>query len=72
MTATTYDKRESRIDWITIFLLIGNTANPFFYRSVVMLSLSFIALIVLSYFKKGRQARLNKYFYIYIGVLVLL
>jgi hypothetical protein len=72
MIATTYDKRESRIDWITIFLLIGNTANPFFYRSVVMLSLSFIALIALSYFKKGRQARLNKYFYIYIGVLVLL
>jgi len=70
MTNAIYDKRENRIDWITMFLLIGNTANPFFYRSVAMLSISFIVLIFLSYFKKNRQARLNKYFYIYVGTLV--
>jgi len=72
MTAAAYDKREHYIDGITMFLLIGNTANPFFYRSVGMLSISFIVLFILSYFKKGRQVRLNKYFCIYIGTLVTL
>ncbi|MBN9383791.1 MAG: hypothetical protein J0H74_23750 [Chitinophagaceae bacterium] len=72
MTDTTYDKRENYIDWITIFLLIGNSANPFFYRSVETITCSFIFLFVLSFFKKERQVRLNKYFYIYMGLLVTL
>lgn len=56
-----------------MFLLIGNTANPFFYRSVAMLSISFIILFILSYFKTpGEKVRFNKYFYIYIGAILLL
>lgn len=72
MMEATYDKRSNYIDWITMFLLIGNTANPFFYRSVEMLSVSFVCLFILSWFKKGQQVRVNKYFYVYIGLMVLL
>jgi hypothetical protein len=72
MTEAAYDKRSNYIDWITMFLLVGNTANPFFYRSVEMLSLSFICLFVLNWFKKGQRTHINKYFYIYIGLMVLL
>ena len=28
------------MNWLTMFLLIGNTANPFFYESIEMLGLS--------------------------------
>ncbi|HEV3325295.1 MAG TPA: hypothetical protein VG052_06800 [Puia sp.] len=60
------------IDWITMFLLIGNTANPFFYQSVEMLSLSFVILLVLWFLKEGEGNRLNQYFWTYVIVLTIL
>ncbi|MHA4809791.1 hypothetical protein ACX0G9_16880 [Flavitalea flava] len=65
-------KFQTRIDQATMFLLIANTANSFFYLSIEMLSMSFVTLLVLLYFKKGTSARLNNYFYLYIGVLAIL
>jgi len=72
MRETAYDKRQNYIDWIVMFLLIGNSANPFFYRSVEMLSLSFICLVFLSWFKKGPKVKFNKYLYLYLGITLLL
>lgn len=55
-----------------MFLLIANTANPFFYLSLELLSASFILLLVLWYFKDGEKSVLNRHFYIYIAIIVLL
>lgn len=48
-----------------MFLLLGNTANPFFYLSVEMLSVSFVLLLFLWALKNGEKSKLNRYFYIY-------
>ena len=55
-----------------MFLLIANTANPFFFQSVEMLGISFIFLFILSYFRKGEKVTYNKYFYTYIFFLLTL
>lgn len=65
-------KYQNRIDQLTMFLLIANTANPFFYLSVQMLSISFAALLLLLFLKKGAGFRLNGYFWLYMIVLVVL
>ena len=65
-------QNSSWIDWITMFLLIGNTANPFFYQSVEMLFASFMVLLVLWFLKEGTDTRLNKLFWIYVIVLTFL
>jgi len=66
------NKDQRRIDWITMFLLVANSANPFFFQSIEMLFLSFLFLILLWYVKKGEATRLNKYFWIYMGALLTL
>ena len=66
------DKTQSRIDWITMILLIANTANTFFYESIEMLALSFIILLGLWFVQEGNETRLNRTFWIYIAVLTLL
>ncbi len=68
----THHKNQSWIDWITMFLLIGNTANPFFYQSIEMLSLSFLVLLGLLLVKREETARVNNYFWVYIAVLTIL
>jgi hypothetical protein len=60
------------VDWLTMFLLIGNTANPFFYQSVEMLFASFIVLLAIWFFAVEDNTRLNQHFWIYIIVLTLL
>lgn len=73
MIEPVHDKKQRYIDGVVMFLLMGNTANPFFYRSVEMLSLSFIILLILYWFKKGRdKVRFNKYLYIYITAIIVL
>ena len=60
------------IDWLTMFLLIGNTANPFFYASIEMLGISFVILLGCWMLKKEEDTRLNGYFWLYLIVLILL
>lgn len=62
----------SWMDWLTMFLLIGNTANPFFYESVEMLTLSFIVLLGCWLLKPEDDTRFNKYFWTYVIVLTVL
>jgi hypothetical protein len=70
MGKTAIHRNHMRIDQATMFLLIANTANPFFYLSVQLLFISFVALLVLWYLKKGVNFRLNGYFWLYMAVLV--
>ena len=63
-------KKNKYIDWITMFLLIANSANPFFYLSIEMLSASFVILLALWFFKGGESPSLNRYFYIYIFFII--
>src|ERR1700744_257551 len=65
-------KSQARIEWIAMFLLIGNTANPFFYQSIEMLFLSFLVLLTLLFFKKGDDTRINRHFWIYVLILTVL
>lgn len=60
------------MNWLTMFLLIGNTANPFFYQSIEMLSISFIILVGCWFLKKEEDTKLNNYFWIYLAVLTVL
>lgn len=57
---------------LTMFLLIGNTANPFFYESIEMLAISFIILLGCWFLKTEEDTRLNGYFWLYIIVLTIL
>jgi hypothetical protein len=72
MEQNTLHKNQSRINWITMFLLIGNTANPFFFESIEMLFASTMVLLVLWFIKEGENTRLNNYFWVYIIVLTIL
>ncbi len=73
MEQITTSKRQSRINWITMFLLIANTANTFFYESIELLFASFMVLLVLWFIKDDKEDnRLNKYFWIYIIILTIL
>ena len=65
-------KNQSWIDWITMILLIANTANSFFYQSVEMLFLSFVVLLALWFIKEGDRTKLNSYFWIYVAILTCL
>ena len=60
------------MNWLTMFLLIGNTANPFFYESIEMLGLSFVILLGCWFLKPEEDTRLNGYLWLYIIVLTLL
>jgi hypothetical protein len=65
-------KQQSLIDWITIFLLIGNTANPFFFQSIEMLELSFAVLLGLWFLTDDQQTQVGRYIWIYLIVLTVL
>jgi hypothetical protein len=60
------------MNWLTMFLLIGNTVNPFFYESIEMLAFSFIILLGCWFLKKEEDTKLNSYFWVYIAVLTVL
>jgi hypothetical protein len=60
------------MNWLTMFLLIGNTANPFFYESIEMLALSFIILLGCWFLKQEDDTRLNSYFWLYLIALTVL
>ncbi|HEV2355565.1 MAG TPA: hypothetical protein VGR89_15050, partial [Puia sp.] len=60
------------MNWLVMFLLIGNTANPFFYESIEMLSMSFIVLMGCWFLKAEEDTRFNGYFWAYIIVLTVL
>ncbi len=60
------------MNWLTMFLLIGNTANAFFYESVEMLAISFIILLGCWFFKEEEDTKLNGYFWLYLIVLTVL
>lgn len=60
------------MNWLTMFLLIGNTANPFFYESIEMLGISFVILLGCWMLKEEDDTRLNNYFWLYLGVLTVL
>ncbi|HXD77088.1 MAG TPA: O-antigen ligase family protein [Puia sp.] len=60
------------MNWVTMFLLIGNTANPFFYESIEMLAMSFIVLVGCWFLKGEDDTRFNGYFWTYIMVLTVL
>ena len=60
------------MNWLTMFLLIGNTANPFFYEFIEMLALSFIILLACWFLKKEDDTKLNSYFWLYLLVLTIL
>ena len=62
----------SWINWLTMFLLIGNTANPFFYESIEMLAVSFIILLGCWFLKDEEDTRLNSFFWVYLVVLTVL
>ena len=53
-------------DWLTIFLLIANTANPFFYLSVEMVGISFCILGVIFILRKKPPVSLNYLFGIFV------
>jgi hypothetical protein len=65
-------RTDSRIDWITMFLLIGNTANAYFFQSVEMLFLSLMVLLVFWFIREEHDTKLNTYFWVYLLVLTLL
>jgi hypothetical protein len=65
-------KNSNYIEQAAMFLLIANTANPFFYLSIEMLAISFLLLTVLMLLKRGFRYELNKYFWIYAGALCFL
>ncbi len=65
-------KNQSWIDWLTMLLLIANTANPFIFPSVEMLFLSFLILLALWFIKEGDRTKLNSYFWIYVATLTCL
>ena len=56
----------SWMNWLTMFLLIGNTANPFFYESIEMLAVSFILLLGCWFLKEEEDTKLNGYFWLYL------
>ena len=58
--------KDNRMNWVTMFLLIGNTANPFFYQSIEMLIISFGILGIIWLFKKTDHLILNTNFLIFI------
>jgi hypothetical protein len=60
------------MNWLTMFLLIGNTANPFFYESIEMLAISFVILLGCWFLKQEEDTRLNSYFWVYLIVLTIL
>jgi hypothetical protein len=60
------------MDWLAMFLLIGNTANPFFYESIEMLAMSFIVLLACWFLKARDDTRFNGYFWTYVIVLTVL
>ena len=60
------------MNWLTMFLLIGNTANPFFYESIEMLAMSFIVLLGCWFLKAEDDTRFNGYFWTYVIVLTVL
>jgi hypothetical protein len=60
------------MNWLTMFLLIGNTANPFFYESIEMLVISFIILLGCWFLKEEEDTKLNSYFWLYLIVLTVL
>lgn len=55
-----------------MFLLIGNSANPYFYQSTVMLTISFFILLGFCIFIKDDIVVLNSNFYFFIIVFSLL
>jgi hypothetical protein len=65
-------KTSKWIDWLTMFLLIGNTANPFFYESIEMLGISFVILLGCWFLKQEDNTKLNRYFWVYLGILTIL
>ena len=66
------DNRPTRVEWITIFLLIANTANGFFNDSIEILFLSTGVLFTFWFMKDDNSTRLNNHFWIYIAVLTIL
>lgn len=60
------------MNWLTMFLLIGNTANPFFYESIEMLAISFIILLGCWLMKEDDDTAVNGYFWVYLLVLTIL
>jgi len=60
------------MNWLTMFLLIGNTANPFFYESIEMLGISSLILLGCWFLKEEEDTRLNRYFWLYLIVLTIL
>ena len=66
------DNRPTSVEWITIFLLIANTANGFFNGSVEILFLSTGVLFTFWFMKDDNSTRLNSHFWIYIAVLTIL
>jgi hypothetical protein len=72
MEQDTLHKHQPWIDWITMFLLIGTAANPFFNGSVEMLSLCFTVLVFLLFIKEDDHTKVTRYFWIYVIVLTLL
>jgi hypothetical protein len=71
-TAIRVHSNPSWMNWVTMFLLIGNTANPFFYESIEMLAISFIILLGCWFLKEEEDTKLNGYFWVYIIVLTVL
>src|ERR1700744_2493703 len=69
---STQNANPAWMNWLTMFLLIGNTANPFFYESIEMLAISFIVLLGCWFLKKEEDTRLNSLFWIYLVVLTAL
>jgi O-Antigen ligase len=70
--APTRSSNPAWMNWLTMFLLIGNTANPFFYESIEMLAISFVILLGCWLLKQEEDTRLNSYFWVYLIVLTIL
>lgn len=68
----TASSKTNWMNWLTMFLLIGNTANPFFYESIEMLAISFMILVGCWFLKEEEDTRLNNYFWLYLAVLTVL
>src|ERR1700683_4382004 len=60
------------MNWLTMCLLIGNTANPFFYESIEMLAISFFILLGCWFLKEEEDTKLNNYFWCYLVILTVL
>jgi O-Antigen ligase len=69
---TTPHSNPAWMNWLTMFLLIGNTANPFFYESIEMLAISFFILLGCWFLKQEDDTKLNGYFWVYLIVLTIL